>query len=628
MAIKWEPYAEEIRSLYADGKTVVEMMRIMEGRHGFQASNKDAASKFDGVLEGKLTRVVKKRHVRAQRPLTRRPSSDMLHECPGKCLCSVYWAKGPYSALTSSSDHLKQGPQATALRHDESNNHKGPTTDLDAALVQSILQKNEDEAGRLLSAGARVDIPGSDGLLPLHRSIILGHSGITSLLLRFGASVRATDPYGQSALHFALIHKRPVHDLIARGADVFARNDRGETALHLAVLGQDRKAISELLSRKADTNTPNLDGITPFHLLLLGSAQWPGDREAYCGTVALFVQSGASATTTLSDGKTPLDAFLEALYLNFPGLGPPEKLFQGAALLVLENLLSNNADSTLIVPEEQTTLVECIFKSLMDTRRLRLFGSGDSGKVAIIMCNTIRLDFETSEGETLLSFISSLTSEYVSSEATRTIKKCMSILLERGIDPNKGCRKSGRQPILKVLVNDSDTISKSERDKRAGILLRYGADTFLRDRYGNCALFAIARIQSHDFVMRSLKADMKLTRGELDGDQERSNGKRGRLYWVEWEQAKKESTWDGAKILAMKDQESALERDVKNVIQRAAVAALAEKFLDDCRRMFIGDDDEMAKRRRFMAIIMRDCRLASISVDSRYHDTLVDLCCS
>lgn len=202
----------------------------------------------------------------------------------------------------------------------------------------------------------------------------------------------------------------------------------------------------------------------------------------------------------------------------------------------------------------------------------------------------------------------------------------MSILLDRGIDPNRGCRKWGRPPILKVLLLKHYEMSRTEMVERTDLLFHHGADIFLEDVDGNCALFEAARKDPRTFVIPGMKADMTYRSGQLEGSQESSDTNRRRLHWDEWEKAKRVDDWDEAKELAMQDRGSALRRDVKVAIMRAAFEVLADKFLSRCKGMFIGDDDEVGKRRRLMATIMRGCREVGAAVDPKYYDNLVALC--
>ena len=299
--------------------------------------------------------------------------------------------------------------------------------------MEAILSGHEAEVESLLSEGARVDTSNPDELQPLHQSLILGQSGITSLLLRFGASIHAVDSHHWSALHFAAQYKGPALELLARGADVAAQNDLGETALHLAIRSQETRTISHLLRRHASPNILSEEGMTPFHLLLPLSMPhnqgWLDRPTDYCSTVSQFVKFGASVTEPLSSGETPVQTFMDALYL----LGNQSKFplgsnFKEAASLALNDLLSNGADCTVFVPGAQGTIVEGVFKSA-SSRWPRtdcpFWAQHQFWELAVTICNNIPLEFEITGHGTLLHFICDKLweREYGSALRSRRMKK-------------------------------------------------------------------------------------------------------------------------------------------------------------------------------------------------------------
>lgn len=103
------------------------------------------------------------------------------------------------------------------------------------------------------AGGARpdVDAPNGKGIPPLILAVRSGDSLTAGKLLILGASARAVDPEGNTALHLlAGKDKLPLaEDLIARGADVSAVNGAGKTPHALAVDANDQR-LAELLALK------------------------------------------------------------------------------------------------------------------------------------------------------------------------------------------------------------------------------------------------------------------------------------------------------------------------------------------------------------------------------------------
>jgi len=136
-----------------------------------------------------------------------------------------------------------------------------------------------DVMGRLIRAGAKVDLPSSiDGFTPLMAATAEGQIGAVRLLLDHGAAVSARNAdNGTTALHWAVFASRPTeihryrsisgpHDtyyvpqkkaplvdlLLARGAPVNVADKDGESPLHKAVLLAALPATTALLADGAD----------------------------------------------------------------------------------------------------------------------------------------------------------------------------------------------------------------------------------------------------------------------------------------------------------------------------------------------------------------------------------------
>jgi len=165
------------------------------------------------------------------------------------------------------------------------------------------------------STSSRIDpnIRNKEGLTPLlvatNDSYPPGNPHLVKSLLRHGANPNATDPKGNSALHYRAGKTRGA-DLILLleyGANPNKQNDQGDTPLHLAVNRSGKFAYSDtnariILAKDGNPNIGDRHGRTSLHLAaMLG-----------CTKLAeILLMAGASPQAIALDGKTPLELAVE-----------------------------------------------------------------------------------------------------------------------------------------------------------------------------------------------------------------------------------------------------------------------------------------------------------------------------
>jgi uncharacterized protein len=114
----------------------------------------------------------------------------------------------------------------------------------------------------LITAGAGVNEPDSDGDTPLMLAAAQGHTDIIVALLRKGADASLHNDQGETALHQAAHggHLGVIEALLATGAHVDARDNGGSTPLMCATFGGHANVAMALLASGADIEIENFHG--------------------------------------------------------------------------------------------------------------------------------------------------------------------------------------------------------------------------------------------------------------------------------------------------------------------------------------------------------------------------------
>jgi ankyrin repeat protein len=139
-------------------------------------------------------------------------------------------------------------------------------------LALAAMAGDEDVVSLLLGQGANPNRPmqviGMFSTTPLVAAVQFGNPEAALALLKAKADVRAKDPDGMTALHWATLghHPEVIKELIQVGADVNAVDRFGYTALAYAstVDFGDAASVSALLQGGADPNIKDASGKTAF----------------------------------------------------------------------------------------------------------------------------------------------------------------------------------------------------------------------------------------------------------------------------------------------------------------------------------------------------------------------------
>jgi ankyrin repeat protein len=131
-----------------------------------------------------------------------------------------------------------------------------------ASLRNAAFRGQAERTMELITAGASVNEPDSDGDTPLMLAAAQGHTDIVTVLLRKGADANAHNDQGETALHQAAHggHLGAVGALLAAGARVDTRDNGGSTPLMCATFGGHAEVTIALLDSGADVEIENFHG--------------------------------------------------------------------------------------------------------------------------------------------------------------------------------------------------------------------------------------------------------------------------------------------------------------------------------------------------------------------------------
>lgn len=306
-----------------------------------------------------------------------------------------------------------------------------------------------------LDAGIDPDLEDESGITPL----MLARSWeVADLLLKSGANINATSPWGFTALHSA--EPNLTQHYLEAGADASAVTDNGSTPIHLMVHGLfhgiDAKEISEgitlLINAGCDPNAKDCNGNTALHECVKA-------YEPSC--TALLAHSMSDVDALNLDGESAL----HYACLHDGSWGDEETVHIAA-------LIENGADVNLEdVKQRNTPLHMAATKGNISGLRLLLQGGANpnvfnSDGMTPLHCAMEHSDF----GE-------------------------IDVLLEFGADPNAMTSSSALHHAC--VCESPETISK---------LVKAGANIELKDSRGRTSQEILEKRKDYSLVLSALNS--------------------------------------------------------------------------------------------------------------------------
>jgi ankyrin repeat protein len=183
-------------------------------------------------------------------------------------------------------------------------------------LIAALAGRHFQTAKLLGYHGARANVSGKDGRIPLHSATWYGDLEIVQVLLDYEADVNARDPNNWTPIHYLsegnpppeTPHNNPellsaiARLLLEHGAEVNARTNSGLAPLHVAAQYGRVEVARVLLDHGANVGAEDDEGRTPIYV----AANYGRAKVAH-----MLLEHGANVGAGDNNGKTPLYAAVE-----------------------------------------------------------------------------------------------------------------------------------------------------------------------------------------------------------------------------------------------------------------------------------------------------------------------------
>ena len=241
----------------------------MRGQSGSSSLNSSRDS--DSDVAASLT-AFDPAEVKRNKEFLRAVKSGKLQKCSD--LLAADWAR---AAAAGHADHQVSVSEVIARSGKSSKiaNARDPSTG-DVALHYACEGHNYELVTRLLGHGARVNVKGSRGDVPLHRAVRdRRNAPMVRSLFKHDCEPDMPNENGTTPMHIAAEkgHLEIMEALVDSGASVNIQDNDGNTPLHVATKQQKSKSTALLLSMGCDPTIRNKAGLTPFQLSKKGKVR-------------------------------------------------------------------------------------------------------------------------------------------------------------------------------------------------------------------------------------------------------------------------------------------------------------------------------------------------------------------
>ncbi|KUJ19727.1 ankyrin [Mollisia scopiformis] len=377
MAKLLDHYKSEIHSLYiADGRSLEDVQRILEGRHNCHASIRTYRTKLAkwNMLKKKASprrQVAKKTKLDSSLVVQTLNTAQQTRTVPGvpsvaELEVPTTWATPLSSGLRHSFNSSDPNAIENSNLHDSlatGNTGIAQESDLTSRsrLFDAILNGDEEEVTEMLFSGTSIRMRDTNNNTPLHAAILKGNVAIVNSILNYRADIDATGFKRRAPLHLAIASKTLAQLLLKRSPILSPQDDEGNTPLHFLLNTKDwwddqdaTTLISSLLSSGADVNIINRFGESPLHRVV--SEALPRSLR-YLNLLSQFLDHNPDVASPMRNGMTLIHVFLtqsKILALRYTWRGQFSEEYD-----CLRKFLTAGADSDTMV-DSKPLIIQCL----------------------------------------------------------------------------------------------------------------------------------------------------------------------------------------------------------------------------------------------------------------------------
>lgn len=356
-------------------------------------------------------------------------------------------------------------------------------------------------------------------------------------------------------------------------------------------------------------NLANNAGLYPFHRLAERTEYTPQTLKLF----TRFLGAGASIEVDYPNSRSLFHRFLAVsgdMYVSKSASFPHYAMSE-----LLRNFLKKGADPLTLLPSGKPLACD-VAQPLYAKTPWHL-----DSLLGKLIFRKVPLGPVMSNGNTVLHEICMQCVSMTSGRGYPSlpgIETWIELLLKRGANPNL-FNNMGQSPFALLFNHEGNY--RSVIEKVIPAMLKYGGNLTLLDENDRPILFdAVAKIDSSNALKPLVQSTIqKLETMNVPIIEDSSP-------WLHhWHHGVKAESWEAARDFVLRSKDL-VPANIEEKIRLNALTALAENHIKRLKSLFGEDEDAKAKRRKCLAVILRDCREEGIETEKAHIDYLLELC--